>query len=100
MTTLGTIIKANIGIEPIGSIHLADCDFECTFTTCGGRSLKIEKSKMIKLDADNYTAKVDTSNLSYGRLFVYLKVFIPDIDVETGVRTEIERIDTGIILYP
>ena len=98
MVSLETDLKINVHVEPIdGSTHLSDCNFSCFFYTNNEtQGILLEKSEMIKIDDDNYIAKVDTSLLGIGAVCLKLEVHVPDGDYDTGYRKEISRICTGI----
>lgn len=100
MSAIGSEIKMNVHVNPIGGIHLSDCDFTCHFFCYPNKVLNVKKEEMIKVDDDNYTALVYTKNLGTGMLYMTIKVEIPDADFEDGLRTEIETVCTGEVIAP
>lgn len=92
----GTEIKINIHIDPLGSLHMADYDFECKFYVFPKKSVIILKKDMVKVDEDNYLAIVDTTGLGIGPLHLTLTAQIPDKDFDNTLRREVACIDTGI----
>ena len=93
---IGTQLKLKIHINPLGSLHMSDYDFEAKFYIFPKRFVTINKSEMIKIDSDNYTAIIDTENLGIGRLHMQLIANLPDKDFSDTVRKEIVCVDTGI----
>ena len=92
----GTELKINVHIDPLGDLHMQDYDFECTFYIFPKKSVKVNKSEMVKVDEDNYLALVDTTGLGVGRLHLTLIAQLPDTDFGGAIRREIACVDTGI----
>ena len=92
----GTEIKINVHIDPLGSLHMADYDFECKFYVFPKKSVIISKADMVQVDEDNYLAMVDTTGLGIGPLHLTLTAQIPDKDFDNTLRREVVCIDTGI----
>lgn len=95
---VGTELKMNIAIEPIGDLHMEDYDFFAEFYTRSTSIIRIEKEQMVRLDADNYIAVVDTDTTGTGSLKCKLTAFVPDPDCVDGFRTEIVRLDAGVVI--
>lgn len=57
---LGTQLKLNIHIEPLGLLHMSDYDFECKFFVFQKKNVIVTKAEMVKVDKDNYLAIIDT----------------------------------------
>lgn len=93
---LGTQVKLNIHIEPLGNLHMEDYTFECKFYVFPKRFVIINKSEMAKIDADNYVVIVDTTDLGTGPLHMSLTANLPDDDFPEIFRKEIACVDTGI----
>lgn len=55
----GSEFKLNISMDVIDEQHMEDVEFFCTFKA-GGKGVNIQKSSMIKVDADNYLAPLDS----------------------------------------
>lgn len=92
----GTEIKLNIHVDPLGSLHMADYNFECKFYIFPKKFITINKADMVKIDDDNYMCIVDTTELGIGDLHLTLIAQIPDSDFENTLRREVVCVDTGI----
>lgn len=101
MVILGTDIKINVHIEPIDGISMSDYDFECDFYVFPNRKITIPKSKMKKLDEDNYLALI-TSEEAYtigkGKVTMEITAYIPDTDFDDYIRTEKAKVWTGVTI--
>lgn len=93
---LGTHLKLNIHINPLGSIHMSDYDFECKFFVFQNKSITINKTDMVQVDDDNYLAMVDTSELGIGNLHITITAHVPDQDFEGQLRKEVICVPTNI----
>ena len=93
-TDLGTIYKLNIHIDGLPAT-MADVAFSCRFWSWKD-SITIPKEEMIRLDADNYLAVIDSKLLGRGTIKVQTTVSVPDGDCPGGLRTEIYTEETGI----
>lgn len=93
---IGTEMKINIGIEPIGDYSMDDYDFFCEFFCSPKSIIKIKKEEMIREDKDNYIAIIDSAVVSTGKLKCKITAYIPDTDCEDDLRTEVQLLDTGI----
>lgn len=98
MSVLGTQLKINVNVEPIGDIHLSNCDFKCTFFINPKKTIEQKKSGLIKVDDDNYIALIDSSLLGTGTIRMTIEVDIPDTDFPSGYRKEIDTVCTGITI--
>lgn len=98
MSNVGTEYKINIGMKPMGEIHLSDCNFSATFYVNSSKQLEIDKDSMIKVDDDNYIARVDSTKTGAGDLKAKVTVHLPDADFDDGFRTEVVTIPTGITI--
>ena len=98
MSSVGTEYKVNIHMEPMGEIHLADCEVVAEFHTGTSRKHIITKQEMRKVDDDNYIAIVDSAMTGSGKLGVKLILGLPDADCDDGVRKEVQNLDTGIFI--
>ena len=91
MAILGTEFKMNVHLEPLDGYHMADYDFECEFYVYTNRKVVIPKSRMKKVDDDNYLAIIETADalrIGRGRIKVEITAYIPDADFSDGFRTE------------
>jgi hypothetical protein len=98
MSVLGSQLKINVNVEPIGDTHLDNCNFKCTFFINPKKNIELQKSQLIRVDADNYIALIDSSQLGVGTIRMTIEVDIPDSDFPNGVRKEIDTICTGITI--
>lgn len=98
MSSIGTEYKINIKMEPLGEVHLTDCDFNARFYVGPTLYQVITKDDMIYVDDDNYLALVDSSQTGKGNLMARLTVEIPDADFGDGRRTEVQVLNTGIFI--
>ena len=73
----GSEFKLNISMDVIDDYHMEDVDFLCTFKA-GGKAVNVQKSSMIKVDADNYLAPLDSTDLGKGALTIRYETDIPD----------------------
>lgn len=99
MTTeifLGTELKLNINIEPMGEFTMDDYDWLVDVYCSTKRVLTISKSSAIKIDSNNYVLLVDTEELGAGDVKCKITAYIPDFDFPDTLRTEVSMIDTGI----
>lgn len=58
--------KFILRLDPIDGLHMSDYDFECALYVYTNRKVVIPKSKMRKVDDDNYIAKVDSAKVGVG----------------------------------
>jgi hypothetical protein len=92
----GAQLKLNIHIDPLGSLHMSDYDFECNFFVFQKKQITITKSEMAKIDDDNYVVLVDTTTLGIGNLHITLIAHIPDQDFDGALRREVVCVPTNI----
>lgn len=100
---LGTEIKLNIHIDPIGDLTMADYDFTVEAYCSAKKSLIINKSNAIPVNpaedgkTNDYVILIDTSEVGTGNLKCKITAYIEDADFGVGeTRTEVSIIDTGI----
>lgn len=93
---IGTEIKLNISIDPIGRTTMDDYEFVAEVFCSPTKTVTIPKEESIRVDANNYIILVDTTALGIGKIKVKLTATIPDEDFSDGFRTEISIVDTGI----
>lgn len=98
MSVLGTELKINVNVKPIGNTHLSGCDFICTFFVNSNKTVVKKKEDMIKMDDDNYIALINSEDLGAGTIKMTIKVLVPDSAFEDNYRTEIETVSTGITI--
>lgn len=101
---LGTEIKLNIHIDPIGDFTMHDYAFTVEAYCSSKKSLTIESSdKKLAKPVEGFNGKIndyiimiDTSEIGTGNLKCKVTAYIPDDDFEFGKRTEVSIIETGI----
>lgn len=86
MSGLGTQFTIKVGMEPMDGFHMADLPFKARFYVYTNRYVEIDKSEMIKVDADNYLALVDSSKVGAGQIVYRLYVDVPDANWEKEYR--------------
>jgi hypothetical protein len=98
MSSIGTEYKINVGMRPVGDIHLENCDFYAEFYTFPLKKVRIAKVDMMRVNADNYLAVVDSAKTGAGELHARVVVYLPDADMPDGKRTEVVNLDTDIVV--
>lgn len=93
---VGTELKLNINIEPIGEVTMEDYDFEVEVYCSSKRPVMATKKDMIRVDSNNYVVLVDTNEVGAGDLKCKVTAQVPDGDFPDLLRTEVVCIDTGI----
>jgi hypothetical protein len=93
---LGTELKLNISIDPIGDISMDNYDFEVEVYCSPKKAITTPKAEMKRVDKDNYIILVDTNVIGTGDLKCRIVAYIPDSDFSDALRTEVQIIDTGI----
>ena len=93
---LGTELKLNINITPMGDITMDDYDFIVELYCSPKRTIIVNKADAIRVDEDNYIVCVDTNLTGVGELKCKVTAQIPDPDFEDLLGTEIVAVDTGI----
>ena len=95
---LGTEIKLNVSIDPIGDMTMDDYDFnvEAICGTFKKRSVTFKKVQAIRVDENNFIICLDTAAVGTGELKLKVTAFLPDGDFADGKRTEIVEVGTGV----
>lgn len=93
---LGSEIKLNLNIEPVGGYTMDDYDFVAEVYCKAKKSVVVEKKQAIRIDANNYFLPVDTQELGRGYIKCKVTAQIPDKDFADGFRTEVVFIETNI----
>lgn len=92
---MGTELKLNIAIEPMGEIHASSYDFKVEFYCSTKRVKTITKEELLPIDDDNFIARLDTNDVGMGELKCRITAHIPDEDfTDDGLRTEVIKIVT------
>lgn len=93
---LGSELKLNVSIEPIGTLTMDDYDFVVEVYCSNQKVLNIPKSQAIRVDEENYVVLVDTKVIGTGRIKCKVTAQIPDADFSDSYRTEVVIIDTEL----
>lgn len=93
---IGTELKLNINIEPMGEFTMDDYDWSVDVYCSTKRIMTIPKLSSIRIDSNNYVLLVDTEELGVGDVKCKITAYIPDHDFADTLRTEVSLIDTGI----
>jgi hypothetical protein len=93
---IGTELKLNINIEPMGEFTMDDYDWSVEVYCSTKKTVVVKKEEAIMIDKDNYVVLVDSAELGTGDLKCKVTAFIPDLDFPDTLRTEVMIIDTGI----
>lgn len=91
MSALGTEFKLNVHLDPLDGFHMSDYDFEVALYVYTNRKVVFQKSKLKKVDDDNYLLMVETADalrIGRGRINAEITAYIPDSDFSDGLRTE------------
>lgn len=95
----GTQKKINIHIESINDLTMDDYDFTIKVYTRLPECLIVTKDEMMRIDAENYVALIDTSSLHSGELKLEITTTIPDTDFPDGYRKEVSKIITNQMIW-
>lgn len=94
-TNVGTQVKFNVSLSLPGGLTMDDIRFEIDFFIYSNRVVKIDKSEMQRVDANNYIAVCDTSLTGSGEIKMRVTAYLPDGSWE---RKEIETVSTKVIV--
>lgn len=92
---IGTELKLNLNIDPVGAFTMDSYDWEAEVFCCG-EALRIDKSEAIRVDDSNYMLLIDTNKIGAGTLKCKVTARIPDSDFPDMYRTEVNTINTGV----
>jgi hypothetical protein len=98
---LGTELKINVHVEPIGEMHMSAYNFKCEFYVYSNRVVTIHKEQMRMVDDDNYIAMLTSDmskQLGRGDMHMVVTAEIPDADFEDGFRTEKQQVCVGVTI--
>ena len=93
---LGTELKLNVNIEPIGTVTMDSYDFEIEVYCSPKRTINVQKNEAIRIDESNYVILVDTNVVGAGDLKCKITAHIPDGDFPDRKRTEVSAVATNI----
>lgn len=92
---LGTEMKLNVDIDPVGDIHASGYNFTVDFFCSTKKVKRYLKEDLLPIDDDNFIALLDTTEVGAGELKCRITAYIPDEDFENdGTRTEVLDIVT------
>lgn len=96
--SLGTVLKIAVTADIGNSQHLSSVDFSCFFHVAGRekKGVQVDKVDMIMVDEDTYIAVIDTAVIGVGNYYCCLTAFVPDDNIEGGLRKEVVRFPTYI----
>lgn len=97
--SLGTTLKIHVTAGLGNNYTLDDVDFSCKFfTNYNNKGIVIDKgdAKMLPLGDGTYLAVVPSREVGTGVYMMRLTAFVPDMDVEGGLREEVVTISTGV----
>ena len=97
--------KIEIHLEPMGEVHLSDCDFFVDLYVYPNKSVRLSKAdtENVKyVDDDTYKICITTKEsikIGKGRVMMDFVIHIPDVDFADGYRTDVMTgICTGVTL--
>ena len=96
IVVLGTELKLNINIQPIDGLTMDDYNFEVEAFVYERKSVRLDKQNCVKVDSNNYIARIDTNVIGTGDVTCRVTADIPDADFHDGLRKEVVAIDTGV----
>lgn len=97
-TFLGTELKLNIHIDPIGDMTMDEYDFDVELYCSTKKVLSFKKPELKRSDSNNYIVTFDTKDVGLGELKCNIVAHIPDSDFADGLRTEVVKVCTGITI--
>ena len=95
---IGTELKLNINIEPMGEFTMDDYDFEVEVYCSPKKTIVVPKKDAIKVDSNNYIVIADTNVIGAGELKCKVTAHVPDSDFADRERTEVVVCTTGITI--
>lgn len=101
MSALGTELKINVHVEPMDGLTMDGYDFYCEFYVYSNKVVKIEKSRMKRVDESNYLALITSAmgkSIGRGDIKLRFTAHIPDGDFDDGFRTEVSEVCTGVTI--
>lgn len=99
MSRVGTEFKINVHVEPIDGLHMDDYNFTCRFYVHPGKYVEVKKNEMVRVDADNYIALVDSAKTAPGELVMRITARVSDSDFPDDLLcTEVETVRTGVTI--
>lgn len=95
---LGTELKINVNIAPIGDVTMDDYDFMVEMYCSPKKVVTTTKAEAIRIDNSNYVVIVDTNEVGAGELKCKVTAQVPDGDFPDALRTEVVAINTDITI--
>ena len=93
---IGTELKLNVNIEPMGEFTMDDYDWYVEVYCSTKRVVALPKKTAIRIDSDNYVVLIDSEELGAGDVKCKVVALIPDFDFSDTIRKEVAMVDTGI----
>lgn len=96
---LGTELKLNVNIDPIGGIHMDSYDWKVELFTSPSKIVTVssdDTDNALRQDEDNYIIKADTKAIGIGKLKCRVTAYIPDGDFSDYKRTEVQLYNPSI----
>lgn len=91
---LGGQYKLNVYVEPMGDVTLDNYDWSVELFVTPGKKQIVKKVEAIRVDANNYVVRHDTTLVGAGDLQVRVVADVPDGDFPNNVRREVLVMDT------
>lgn len=97
---LGTEVKLNLTIDPIGENHMSEYDWEVTAWTNSRKHQNITSKDAYFYPGkpDSAIIEIDTAKLGIGQIKLKVTAKIPDVQSSGGCRTEVVILNTNIII--
>lgn len=78
--------EITVGVEPMGDVHLSDCDFNVSLFVYTNKKITIPKSECIKESDDSYIVTFSTEKLGRGSVMMSLELRIPNSRFDDGFK--------------
>lgn len=86
----GSDLKIIVSFDAGNGLTMDDLDFYCIFS-CGGKTCRMKKSSLIRLDEKHYLACIRGDNTTKGEIYCEVKIKVPDTDFDDGLRNAVVR---------
>ena len=88
-TYIGTKLKYQVTASSSG-FDMAENDFTVEITN-GTKSRVFAKSELVQDENNKFYVCFDTRDFGIGQLTMIITAFVPDLDFDGGIRTEVEK---------
>lgn len=97
---LGTEVKLNLTIDPIGSNHMSNYDWEVKAWSNSRKYQNItsKEAYFSSGNSDSAIIEIDTAKLGAGQIKLKVTAKIPDGQSSGGYRTEVVVLNTNILI--